>query len=58
MAVVSLILQNLQNTSFMFVREIKWGLLKKEKAIELNIEMVGEEEFITRFLSHVQMEMM
>ena len=39
-----------KNTSFILAGD-KMGPSKKEKAIELNIEMIGEEEFITRFLN-------
>ena len=39
-----------KNTSFILAGD-KMGPSKKEKAIELNIEMIGEEEFIKRYLS-------
>ena len=39
-----------KNTSLILAGD-KMGPSKKEKAIELNIEMIGEEEFITRFLN-------
>ena len=38
-----------KNTSFILAGD-KMGPSKKEKAIELNIEMIGEEEFIKKYI--------
>jgi len=39
-----------KNTSFILAGD-KMGPSKKEKAIKLNIEMIGEEEFIKKYIN-------